>query len=85
MFLWEGGWWRETEDLDELVLEDGEIRVAFLEGVGAEGETDGNMIACMGFGLRGLCVRKRLLEGYGRCCRDRDLEIVGLGRGSTAV
>jgi hypothetical protein len=33
MLFGEGSWWREADDLDELVLEDGEVGVAFFEGV----------------------------------------------------
>jgi hypothetical protein len=47
MFFWEGNWGRETDDLNELVLEDGEIRVAFLKGVRTEGETNRDVIAGM--------------------------------------
>jgi len=54
MFFRERNWWRKIDDLNELVLQDGEIRVAFLKGVRAKRETNKDVIAGMGFWLRGL-------------------------------
>jgi hypothetical protein len=51
MLFGERGWWRDADDLDELVLENGEVRVAFLEGVCAKGLNDADVIAGMGFWL----------------------------------
>jgi hypothetical protein len=46
----------DADDLDELVLEklkeNGEVRVAFLEGVGAKGLNDVDVVAGMQFWLR---------------------------------
>jgi hypothetical protein len=52
MLFGERGWWRDTDDLDELVLENGEVRVAFLEGVGAKGLNDADVVAGMRFWLQ---------------------------------
>jgi hypothetical protein len=63
MLFGERGWWRDTDDLDELVLENGEVRVAFLEGVGAKGLNDVDVVAGMQFWLRFLVpMRERTTE-----------------------
>jgi hypothetical protein len=40
VFFGEGEGRRCADDVDELVLEDGEVRVAFFKGEGAEGQAD---------------------------------------------
>jgi hypothetical protein len=57
----------DADDLDELVLEklkeNGEVRVAFLEGVGAKGLNDVDVVAGMQFWLRFLVpMRERTTE-----------------------
>jgi len=63
MLFGERGWWGDADDLDELVLENGEVRVAFLEGVGAKGLNDADVVAGMRFWLRFLIpIRERTTE-----------------------
>src|ERR1700685_2179462 len=63
MLFGERGWWRDADVLDELIVENGEVRVAFLEGVGAKGLNDANMVAGMRFWLRFLGpMRERTTE-----------------------
>lgn len=54
MFFWEGEGRGCADDVDELVLEDGEVGVAFFEGEGAEGQADGDVVARVRLGGRGL-------------------------------
>jgi hypothetical protein len=49
--------------LNELILQDGKIGIAFLKDVGTKRETNGNVITSMGFRLRGLDVRIRRKGG----------------------
>jgi len=44
----EGG--REAGDLDELVLEDAEVGVAFFKGEAADGQPDRDVVTCMRLG-----------------------------------
>lgn len=56
VFFGEGEERRVAEDLEELVLEDGEVGVALFESEGAEGKADGDVVARVwlrGRGLRG--------------------------------
>jgi len=52
VFLRERNWWREPDDLNEVILKGREIRVAFLEGKRAQRETNRDVVASMGFWLR---------------------------------
>ena len=54
MFLWQWRCWREAKDLDELILQNGKIGIAFLKDIGTKRETNGNMITSMRFRLRRL-------------------------------
>ena len=47
MFPGERRGWMDTENMDELVLKDSEVRVAFLEREGAEWLDDVDMVARM--------------------------------------
>jgi hypothetical protein len=54
VFLGEGEGRGCADDVDELVLEDSEVGVAFFRGEGAEGEADSDVVARVRLGGRGL-------------------------------
>ena len=72
MLFGERGRWGDADDLDELVLENGEVRVAFLEGVGAKGLNDADVVAGMRFWLRFLVrMRERTTE------KEHTIDVLG--------